>query len=156
MPVTDIGVMLLAFGIAGLIGNFAVAPLLTRSAPWGVLVVSSGVGISLLLVLLLMHTPASALAIMPLWGLFVGAISVAIHAFVGSQAAEVIEEGTALNSAVFNVAIAVGALVGGLIIDRAGQTSLIVTSTVMVLAGAAVAANYLRGGVAGLRHSESA
>ncbi|RCS79067.1 MFS transporter [Brachybacterium alimentarium] len=156
VPVTDIGVMLLAFGIAGLIGNFAVAPLLTRSAPWGVLVVSSGVGISLLLVLLLMHTPASALAIMPLWGLFVGAISVAIQAFVGSQAAEVIEEGTALNSAVFNVAIAVGALVGGLIIDRAGQTSLIVTSTVMVLAGAAVAANYLRGGVAGRRHSESA
>jgi predicted MFS family arabinose efflux permease len=144
VPVTDVGLMLLAFGIAGLLGNFAVAPLLRRSAPWGVLVVSSGVGAALIAVHLLMGSPASALAIMPLWGLFVGAISVAIQAFVGSEAGEVLEEGTALNSAVFNVSIAAGALVGGLIIDRAGQGTLILTSTVMVTAGALVAAHYLR------------
>lgn len=143
VPVTDVGMMLLVFGIAGLLGNFAISPLLHRSSPWGVLVVSAGIGVSLLAVLLLMHSPASALAIMPLWGLFVGAVSVAIQAFVGAQAQEVIEEGTALNSAVFNVAIAVGALVGGLIIDRAGQGTLILTSTVMVAAGVLVAARYL-------------
>ncbi|GAA4523914.1 MFS transporter [Brachybacterium paraconglomeratum] len=143
VPVTDIGMMLLAYGIAGLIGNFAIAPLLRRSAPWGVLVVGVGVAVSLLAVYLLMDSPASALAILPLWGLFVGAISVAIQAFVGSEAGEVLEEGTALNSAVFNVSIAVGALVGGLIIDRAGQGTLILTSTAMVSAGALVAARYV-------------
>lgn len=144
VPVTQVGMMLLVFGIAGLIGNFAIAPLLSRSAPWGVLVVSAGMGIALLAVLVLMRSPASAFAIMPLWGLFVGAISVAIQAFVNTQATEVIEEGTALNSAVFNTAIAGGALVGGLIIDSAGQTTLIVTSTVMIAAGVLVAVNYLR------------
>ena len=33
---------------------------------------------------------------------------------------------------------------GGLIIDSAGQTALIVTSTVMIVAGVLVAVNYLR------------
>lgn len=144
VPVTDVGMMLLAYGIAGLIGNFAIAPLLRRSAAWGVLVVSVGVAMSLLAVHLLMDSPAAALAIMPIWGLFVGAISVAIQAFVGAEAGHVLEEGTALNSATFNVSIALGALVGGLIIDRAGQGALILTSTAMVTAGALVAANYLR------------
>jgi predicted MFS family arabinose efflux permease len=144
LPVTQVGPMLLAFGLAGLIGNFAVAPLLRRSAPWAVLIVSTGTGTALLAVLLLLQGPVSALVIMPFWGLFVGAISVSIQAFVGSQAAEVIEEGTAVNSAVFNTAIAGGAAVGGLIIDNTGQTALIATSAVMVLAGAALAGHYLR------------
>ncbi|WP_304502033.1 MFS transporter [Brachybacterium sp. FME24] len=144
LPVTQVGPMLLVFGIAGLLGNFAVAPLLHRSAPWGVLVVSGGVGLALLAVLLLMQGSSSALVIMPLWGLFVGAISVAIQAFVGTEAADVIEEGTAVNSAVFNTAIAGGAFLGGLIIDHVGQSALIATSVVMVAAGVLVAAHYVR------------
>src|SRR5699024_4769382 len=108
--------MLLAYGIAGLVGNFAVAPLLRRSAPAGVLVVSTGIGAGLLAVLVLMRSPFSALLVMLVWGLFVGAVSVTVQSFVNTQASEVIEEGTALNSAVFNAAIASGALVGGVLL----------------------------------------
>ncbi|MFC7376372.1 MFS transporter [Brachybacterium sp. GCM10030267] len=143
IAVTDIGPMLLTFGLAGLLGNFAVAPVLRRSAPLGVLVVSAGLGLSLLAVVALMQGTVSALAIMPVWGLFAGAAPVAIQAFVGTEAQDVMEEGTALNSAVFNTAIALGALIGGLIIDAAGQTTMILTSAVMVGAGVAVAVRYL-------------
>ncbi|WP_114854637.1 MFS transporter [Brachybacterium sp. YJGR34] len=141
---TDVGLMLLAYGIAGLIGNFAVGPLVRRSASIGVLVVMTGTAGSLLLVLLLMHGELSALVIMPLWGLFVGAISVAVQAFITSEASEVLEEATAMNSAAFNAAIAVGALIGGLILDAAGQTPMILTSMVMVGLGAAIALLYRR------------
>lgn len=140
----DLGLMLLLFGIAGLIGNFAVAPLLRRSPPMGVLVVVIGTGLSLLAVLLVMHAPVPAMLVMPVWGLFVGAISVALQAFVGSEASAVLEEGTALNSAAFNTAIAIGALIGGLILDAAGQTPMILASVLMVGAGAVLAGHYLR------------
>ena len=143
VPVTRVGGMLLAYGIAGLIGNFAVAPLLRRSAPLGVLVVSTGIGAGLLAVLVLMRGPVSALLVMLVWGLFVGAVSVTVQAFVNTQASEVIEEGTALNSAVFNAAIASGALIGGVLLEGAGQTAVILTSTVMVIAGVLVAVHYL-------------
>jgi predicted MFS family arabinose efflux permease len=144
VPVTDVGMMLLLFGIAGLIGNFAVTPLLHRGPPGGVLVVVVGTALSLLAVLVLLDGPRTALLIMPLWGLFVGAISVAMQAFIGSEAREVLEEGTALNSAAFNAAIAVGALLGGVVLDAAGQTPMIATSVVMVSLGALLAARYLR------------
>lgn len=143
VPVTDVGMMLLLFGIAGLIGNFAVTPLLHRGPPGGVLVVVAGTALSLLAVLVLLDGPRTALLVMPLWGLFVGAISVAMQAFIGSEAREVLEEGTALNSAAFNAAIAVGALLGGRVLDAAGQTPMIATSVVMVSVGALLAARYL-------------
>lgn len=144
VPLTDIGLMLLLYGIAGLIGNFAIAPLLRRSPPAGVVVVVAGTMTALLAVLLVMDSPPIAMLVMPLWGLFVGGISVAVQAFVGSEATEVIEEATALNSAAFNAAIAVGALVGGMVLDAAGQGPMLLTSVVMVGAGAVLAVHYLR------------
>src|SRR5699024_8265807 len=132
----DIGLMLLMYGIAGLIGNFAVAPLLRRSPPLGVVIVVIGTALSLVAVLLVMTDPTPTMLVMPMWGLFVGAISVAMQAFIGSEASEVLEEGTALNSAAFNTSIALGALIGGVILDAAGQPPLILTSVVMVGGGA--------------------
>lgn len=140
----SIGLMLLVYGIAGLVGNFAVGPLLRRSAPAGVLVVVIGTGLSLLAVLTVMDGPRSALVVMAVWGLCVGGISVATQAFIVSEAGDVLEEATALNSAGFNSAIAIGALLGGLILDAAGLTPMIFTSVLMVGAGAVLAGHYLR------------
>ncbi|ATG51445.1 arabinose ABC transporter permease [Brachybacterium vulturis] len=140
----DIGLMLLVFGVAGLVGNFAVGPLVRRSPPVAVLVVVTGIGLSLLAVLTVMDDPRRALAVMAGWGLCVGAISVAMQAFIGSEAGEVLEEATALNSAGFNTAIAIGALIGGLILDAAGLTPMILTSVLMVGGGALLVGHYLR------------
>jgi predicted MFS family arabinose efflux permease len=144
VPLTRIGAMLLAFGLAGLIGNFAVGIILRRSAPMGVLVIAAGLGLALLAFLLLVRTPASALAVMPVWGLFAGAASVTIQAFVGSEARDVVEEGTALNSAAFNTSIALGALIGGRILDLAGQNAMILTSVVMIALAVGIVVRYIR------------
>ncbi|MDN6303580.1 MAG: MFS transporter [Brachybacterium sp.] len=138
------GLMLLIYGITGLAGNFAVGPLVRRSAPAGVLVVVAGTAVSLLAVMTVMDDPRAAILVMAVWGLCVGGISVAMQAFIGSEAEDVLEEATALNSAGFNSAIAVGALLGGLILDAAGQTPMILTSVLMVGGGAVLAAHYLR------------
>ncbi|WP_394215211.1 MFS transporter [Brachybacterium vulturis] len=140
----DIGLMLLVYGLAGLVGNFAVGPLVRRSPPAAVLVVVTGTGLSLLAVLTVMDDPRRAMVVMAGWGLCVGAISVAMQAFIGSEASEVLEEATALNSAGFNTAIAIGALIGGLILDAAGLTPMILTSVLMVGGGALLVVHYLR------------
>lgn len=144
VPLRDLGLLLLLFGIAGLIGNFAVGPLIRRSAPGAVLVVVGGSLIALLAVLTLLRSPGVALLIMPLWGLCAGAVSVAVQAFIGSEAEDVLEEGTALNSAMFNASIAVGALMGGMVLDRAGMDPMILTSVILVGAATVLAADYLR------------
>lgn len=140
----DIGLMLLVYGVAGLVGNFAVGPLVRRSPPTGVLVVVLGTGLGLLAVLTVMDDPRRALVVMTVWGLCVGGISVVMQAFIGSEASDVLEEATALNSAGFNTAIALGALFGGLILDAAGQTPMILTSVLMVAGGALLLWHYLR------------
>ncbi|WP_246954580.1 MFS transporter [Brachybacterium sp. Marseille-Q7125] len=144
VPLRDLGLLLLLFGIAGLIGNFAVGPLIRRSAPGAVLVVIGGTLAALLAVLVLVHSPGAAMIVMPLWGLCVGAVSVSVQAFITAEAPEVLEEGTALNSAMFNVSIAVGALIGGLVLDAAGMEPMVLTSVVLLAAAVALALRYLR------------
>ncbi|UEJ82463.1 MFS transporter [Brachybacterium halotolerans subsp. kimchii] len=144
VPFTSIGGMLLLFGVAGMIGNFAVGMVLRRSAPLGVLVIAAGLALAILVLLLAVRSPVSAFVVMPLWGLFAGAASVTVQAFVSSEGREVVEEGTALNSAIFNVSIALGALIGGRILDLAGQEALMIASVVMLGVALVVVARYLR------------
>lgn len=143
VPLGQISLMLLGFGIAGLIGNFAVGAIIRRSAPAGVLTIVTGMLVSLLGLLLVVRDPASALAVVTIWGLFAGAASVTIQSFVGTESSEVVEEGTALNSAAFNASIAVGALIGGQILDAAGYGAMVSTSILMLAVAVIVIARYM-------------
>src|SRR5699024_9831824 len=69
VPLDDLGFMLLIYGIAGLVGNFAIGPLLRRSASRGAVAVAVGTALALLLVLVVLRSPGAALLVLPLWGL---------------------------------------------------------------------------------------
>src|SRR5699024_11958480 len=92
VPLGQISLMLLGFGIAGLIGNFAVGAIIRRSAPAGVLTIVTGMLVSLLGLLLVARDPASALAVVTIWGLFAGAAPVTIQSLMGTEATEVVAE----------------------------------------------------------------
>lgn len=143
VPLWAIGPLLLAFGVAGLIGNFAIGPVLERSPARGVLIVSLGVACSLLLIAFVARSFLAAAVMMPIWGLFAGALSVTNQAFVTRESGEYEELGTALNSAAFNVAIALGALIGGRIVDLSGTSAALVTAIVIILAGVLLIARWL-------------
>lgn len=136
-------IMLLVFGLAGMVGNFASTPLLNRSPGSTVALVATGMAGSLLLILLLAHSFAVTLVLMTTWGLFAGSVSVVMQSFVTRYAGRYEESATALNSATFNLSIALGALFGGLIIDAVGLTSLAVVSIVMIALGGALAVRWL-------------
>lgn len=143
IPVTSVSLMLLVFGIAGLAGNFLAAPLIERSPGRTLLLVAVGSGTAIAGILLLARGPIGAVVGLVVWGLIVGALSVGAQAFIQSNAGTFVEEATALNSAAFNVTIALGALIGGQITDRAGVAWTGWTSVALFGAAAAIAATWL-------------
>ncbi|QCR53504.1 arabinose ABC transporter permease [Brachybacterium sp. SGAir0954] len=143
VPLGRTGLLLLLFGIAGMIGNVAIAPVIRRrGAPTAVLVVAAGLTLSLLAVAVLLRTPVAAVLLLPTWGLFAGAASVTIQSFVDSEAGARVEEGTALDSAAFNVSIALGAALGGILLETAGRTGMLAVSVLLGAAGTALVARY--------------
>lgn len=139
----SVGYLLFAFGIAGLVGNFAVTPVLRRHPVYAVIGIGLGIAGSLLVILLAVHSTLGAVILMPVWGLFVGSAAVSIQSFVSRTAADVEEQGTAINSAMFNIAIAAGAAIGGMIIDGPGLAATVVVTIVLTVAGAGIGVAYL-------------
>lgn len=69
VPLGRTGLLLLLFGIAGMIGNVAIAPVIRRrGAPTAVLVIAAGLTLSLLAVALLLRSPLAATLLLPAWG----------------------------------------------------------------------------------------
>ncbi|WP_448851539.1 MFS transporter [Corynebacterium sp. 335C] len=131
--------VLLAFGVAGLVGNFLAGPLLRRSVAAAVVVLPAGILAALLAFRLLVDSPGSAVAAMVAWGLFAGAISVVSQAWVLGSAGDLSEPASGLNSGAFNFGIAAGAALGGQVAQGAlpGTSWLGDGSAAVLAAGAA-------------------
>jgi predicted MFS family arabinose efflux permease len=117
-----IGPFLLAYGIAGVAGNFAAGSLLARTRTVrAVLVVLVTILTAALLSLQLVTWPIVLAAIVAVWGASYSAIPVALQTLVLRVSGGITGEATtSLYVLVFNCAIAIGALAGGIVIDAAG------------------------------------
>ncbi|WP_018653526.1 MFS transporter [Actinomadura flavalba] len=135
-----VGVVLLAFGVAGVAGTFA-AGLAAGRDP-----VRTAAVLGVVL--------AGALALVPwaggwalvLWGLAYGGVSVTMQTWLVRAVPQAPEAGSALFVLVFNVAIAIGALAGGRVVDAAGTPALLGVAGVTVLAAAVTAVASRPGG----------
>ncbi|MGA4841890.1 MFS transporter [Streptomyces sp. G45] len=127
--------LLLAYGVAGIAGNFLGGSIAARDPRRALLVITAALGG----VVLLMGTAGGSLVasvvLLVAWGLAYGGVSVSSQNWVMAAAPHAREAASALFAGVFNVAIALGALVGGRVADGAG-----VTSALWVGGGLAVAA----------------
>ncbi len=116
----SISLVLLVFGVGGFFGNLAGGVVAGRSARLGV-----GLG-SLLLAaasLLLLGYGAAAsvtFAALAAWGFAFGALPVALQTLTTQSAPDHAESAGALLVTMFQVAIATGAIVGGLLVDGYG------------------------------------
>ncbi len=154
LEVDAVAPMLLVFGVAGLIGNFAAAPLLRRSPGAAVVTISVGISVSLLAIELLVHGPSLAAVLVAVWGLFAGAVSVVMQTFVTRYAGRYEESATALNSTIFNLSIAMGALVGGRLIDAFGVRAPAWVSVALIACAGVLAVRWIATG--GQRRQEQA
>jgi predicted MFS family arabinose efflux permease len=115
-----VGVLLFVFGLAGVVGVAVVGRFLDRF-PRGALVLTIAVqGVALLGLYLLATEQIAVVALLALLGCSAAPVFMVTQARILVVAPGRTELGFAANSAAFNVGIAVGALVGGLVLTPLG------------------------------------
>lgn len=143
----SLSTLLLAFGVAGIVGNFAGGAFAARHLRLTLITAVSLLAAAVMLLPVFGHQLAGAAVLLVAWGLAFGAIPVVLQLWVFKAAPEALEGGAALLVSTFQIFIALGSVVGGRIVDGFG------TSAVMWAGGATALAGL--GAVALSRHKPS-
>lgn len=128
-----IGALLLAFGVAGICGNFIAGALIATRIRQTVLGISVLLALAMVLLAAVDNTVITAGAILVLWGLGYGAVPVTLQTWILNAAPETTEAASSLYVSIFNLSIALGALTGGFAVDRTGTTSVLWIGAVLVV-----------------------
>ena len=137
LSASSISLLLMGYGIAGLIGTlaseFTVREFgVKRAFMLNMLLLSLSV-----LVLSTFHLPlALASALVILWGLAFGALPVCLNIWTYQASPALFETGSALLVCVFQTSLALGALFGGVLADNAGVSSAFLLGGVLTLLAA--------------------
>lgn len=134
----QISVMLLVYGGAGVITNFAIAPFAAKSLRTCLVIVTALLAVSLVAMNMAVASYGAMLATLAVWGGAYGALPVLLQTMVFKHASKIeggADAATSVNVAVFNAAIGLGAWIGGLIINSAGAAPIPGLSACFILAG---------------------
>lgn len=117
-----VGALLFAYGIAGIAGNFLAGIVAARRTAPGLIAIALGLWLAPLMFLAIGGSRAGGGAVLLAWGLAYGGVSVALMTWMMKAAPQAVEIATALYVGVFNIGIALGSWVGGLVVDGWGLT----------------------------------
>ncbi len=141
--VTDAGprlitVFLLVYGAAGIVGNFLGGALAARR-PRAVFGLAAGlIAAATLLLPVLGRWEVGAAALLIVWGVAYGAVPVSSQTWFAKAAPGSPEAASVLFTASFQATISLGALAGGLVVDRTSPSTVMalggITATLMVMA----------------------
>ncbi|OPC79462.1 MFS transporter [Embleya scabrispora] len=118
-----IGLLLLGYGLAGVVGNFAAGSRASRDARRTLLTIAGGLTAVLTLQAALQNVAAAGIVLLIVWGLAYGAAPVSLQTWMLTAAPKAAEAATSLFVAVFNLSIALGALLGALAVDGIATTA---------------------------------
>jgi len=135
LDVRLISLVLLAFGCGGLFGNFAGGFLAERSVRLAIGSASLLLAASALVLLLFGASTSVAFVAVTVWGFAFGALPVGSQTWTTQAGADHAESAGALLVTTTQVAIAIGAVIGGLLVDGFGILAVIVYCGLAVLAG---------------------
>ncbi|NDU72064.1 MFS transporter [Actinomadura sp. DSM 109109] len=122
-------VFLLAYGAAGILGNFLAGTALTRHPRTTFAVAGGLVAFATLALPLLGRWEPGALVLLVLWGVGYGAVPVCSQTWFARAAPHAPEAASVLFTASFQATLSTGALAGGVVVDRTSP------STIMMLGG---------------------
>jgi DHA1 family purine ribonucleoside efflux pump-like MFS transporter len=123
LDVRAISLVLLAFGAAGFLGNFAGAFLAERDPRLAVLGGAGLLAAAALAVVGFGALPWVVAIALTVWGFAFAMLPVGFQSWVTSEASDQAELAGGLLTSTFQVAIAMGAIFGGLLVDRLGALS---------------------------------
>jgi DHA1 family purine ribonucleoside efflux pump-like MFS transporter len=131
---SQLAVLLVIYGVAVFLGNLAAGPLADKQLRLAVLLFPAAIGVAMLVFALAGTTAAGTIAAVALWGIGFGAVPTATITWMARAEPTRLESVGGLQAAAFQVAIALGAVVGGLLVDGIGvQTALIAGGASAVL-----------------------
>ncbi len=131
-----ISALLLGYTVVGLFGNFLGGLGGQRSAQRTLLATILAFGLAVVLLPTSGLSPLLVVAVLAVWGIAYGAMPVALQMWMMQATPALREGGMALFVANFQISIALGASVGGLIVDRLGSSDAMYTGAVLAaLAG---------------------
>lgn len=141
VPQSAIAWLLIIYGAAGLVGNFTIAPFLHRSLRSTVVGVVLLLGTSLVVLWFFGSTIAVVIPMLVLWGYAYAALPVVLQTWVFREAAGTGETdaATSLYVSAYNIAIAIGALLGGLLIDALNPETVMIAGAGFVALAVVVA-----------------
>lgn len=131
-----LALLLMVYGVASFAGNLAAGPLADRRLPVLVIAAPVAIGAGTLLLALAGSGLALAFATVAIWGVGFGAVPTMVQTWIAHVAPSRLESAGGLVFAAFQIAITIGAAVGGLLVDSVGvQAALIAGGVAAVLGG---------------------
>jgi DHA1 family purine ribonucleoside efflux pump-like MFS transporter len=136
LPVTAISLVLLAYGVGGFFGNFAGGALVARSAKLAIVTGSAAIAVLALVLFVFGSSGLVAGIAVGLWGFAFGVLPVGFQTWMVRVASDEAESAGGLLVSAFQVAITVGAVVGGILVDGFGPFGAVGYLAAATLAGA--------------------
>lgn len=112
--------LLLAYGIAGIAGNFLAGIIAAHRTVPSLAAIALGLLLAPVLFLSVGDSPTGGGAVLLVWGLAYGGVSVGLMTWMMQAAPRAVEIATALYVGVFNIGIALGSWAGGQLVDGWG------------------------------------
>jgi predicted MFS family arabinose efflux permease len=123
--------LLLVYGLAGLAGTFLGGQFVLRSVKGAALAAAVLIAAVLLLAAVRGHGAVAATVSVLAWGGAFGLVPVALSTWMQRAAGEAPEAGQALLVTFFQIAIACGAFIGGIVVDARGVGSALLLGSVL-------------------------
>lgn len=136
--------LLFIYGVCGIGGNFFAEAAASRGIRRAFVSIAAFLGAIILAGGFVVHGPLSAYGLAALWGFAFGAVPVCMQVWMFQSAPDNYESGAALFVSVGQVALALGALGGGVMIDQIGQSGTMIGAGALCLIGAGLFAGLTR------------
>lgn len=134
VPEQYVSIVLLGYGVSGVLGLFAVLRLSDRSPSATFRFAVGLVAFSLVGLLLSGRSTASTIAFVLIWGLTFGALPLLVQVLALRGAGALPSAGAPVNNSSFNVGIAAGSAVGGALLALTSLTVVLIFSSVLMFA----------------------
>ncbi|WP_022891004.1 MFS transporter [Agromyces subbeticus] len=133
-----LALLLVVYGLANFIGNLAAGPIADRRLSVLVIAAPVAIGAATVLFALLGSNLALAIVTVFVWGVGFGAVPTMVQTWIARVAPDRLESAGGLVVAAFQIAITIGAAVGGLLVDSVGVQAALIGGGIAAVLGAGV------------------
>ncbi|MBT2501304.1 MFS transporter [Curtobacterium sp. ISL-83] len=139
-PQALMSTILVLYGLGGIVGNFVGGALASRATRLATIVVPAALAVVLAATQLLTAAPVGPVVVTVLWGLVAGAAPVTLQNWAFRAAPDAPDGVSAILASFLQAAIAVGAAVGGAIVNAGGVSAAMWSGAALVLVAAVIGA----------------